>query len=442
MFYLQFKGHQNKMIKRLKNQFFNETTHFERLFVIFGLCCSFFINLEASITKAVSNSLFIHAYGYEFLPYAWLALVPLNFVIVNLYNKFIPRIGLFKMMLCTTAVTVLISLLAAFFIFNFKGFPFLLYIWKDLYILLMFQQLWSMLAATLSTGQAKNFYGLFWGIGGLGAVTGSFFPGFLATFIGSEKLFLVTLPFYVLLVICFYLALKTRDKHLKKEPVQFDQKKPSSFVEGAKLIKKSRILLFIFLIVIFMQACSTLLDFQFNQTLAEYIQDKDLRTQYLGRFFGLVNGSNVILQFIGSYFVLNFLGVKKTHLSIPLYLGMLTLGTIFFPSFSILALTYGSIKALDYSIFGIVREILYIPLKVEEKFQGRAVIDVFVYRTSKALASLCIIGFGSLTTFNLSPIITKVLFFLFGLWSITVIFLLKSEANAIIQPQKEEVVEN
>ncbi len=426
------------MINRLKKNFFLDITSFERIFIIFGLCCSFLINLEASITKAVSNSLFIHAYSYAFLPYAWLALVPLNFVIVNLYNKFIPRIGLFKMMVCTTVATVVISLFAAFFIFNYHWFPFLLYIWKDLYILLMFQQLWSMLAATLSTDQAKNFYGLFWGIGGLGAVTGSLFPGFLATYIGSEKLFLVTLPFYVLLVIFFYLALRTRDRYLKNEPVQFDQKKPSSFIEGAKLIKKSRVLLFIFLIVIFMQACSTLLDFQFNQTVAEYIQDKDLRTQYLGRFFGVVNGSNVILQFIGSYFALNFLGVKKTHLSIPVYLGMLTLGTIFFPSFSILALSYGSIKALDYSIFGIVREILYIPLKVEEKFQGRAVIDVFVYRTSKALASLCIIGFGYLTTFNLFPIITKVLFCLFGLWSITVIFLLAPDSSKSV---KEEIVE-
>jgi AAA family ATP:ADP antiporter len=407
--------------------------YYEKLFMVLGLFCSFLINLEASITKAVSNSLFIHAYGFEFLPYAWLALVPLNFLVVNFYNKFIPRIGLFKMLLCTTGLTGVISIFSAFFVFDFSSLPFLLYIWKDLYILLIFQQLWSMLAATISTDQAKYSYGLFWGIGGLGAVTGSIFPGFLATTIGSEKLLLVTIPFYLVLLISYFAALKVRNKHLDKEPIQFDQKKPSSFLEGAKLIKKSKILLFIFLVVIFMQLASTLLDFQFNRTLTEYIHDKDLRTQYLGRFFGLVNSTNVLLQFIGSYFVLNFLGVKKTHFFIPLYLGLLISGYLFFPTFALLALSYGSIKALDYSIFGVVREMLYIPLNVEEKFQGRAVIDVFVYRTAKAIASCCIIGVGFLSSFNLAPMITKVLFSIFVLWSLTVIFLLKTEDKVAVK---------
>lgn len=415
------------MITKIIPSFFLKTTLQERAFCILALLCSFLINLEASITKAVSNSLFIHAYSYEFLPYAWLALVPLNFFIVNLYNKFIPKIGLFKMLLCTTLITGLISVFAAFFVFNYAWFPFVLYIWKDIYILLMFQQLWSMLAATISSEQAKYLYGFFWGIGGLGAVTGSFFPGFLATLIGSEKLLLVTIPFYCLLLFCYKSALNIRNNRLQKEPITFDQKKPSSFVEGAKLISRSKILMFIFLVVIFMQVASTLLDFQFNQALALEIHSKDLRTEYLGRFFGIVNGMNVLLQFLGSYFVLNFLGVKKTHLMIPVYLGMLLISYLFYPTFALLALSYGSIKALDYSIFGVVREMLYIPLKTEEKFQARAVIDVFIYRTSKAIASCCIIGLGLLTMGSIAAIVTKVLVLIFSVWSLTVIFLLRSE---------------
>lgn len=421
------------MISRFLPSFLSKINFHEKVFILLGLFCSFLINLEASITKAVSNSLFIHAYGFEFLPYAWLALVPLNFLVVNFYNKFIPRIGIFYMFLCTTVVTGIISVCAAFFIFDFASFPFLLYIWKDLYILLMFQQLWSMLAATISSDQAKYLYGLFWGVGGVGAVTGSFFPGFMATMLGTEKLLLVTLPFYLILLVAYFSALKVRNDYLAKEPIKFDQKKPSSFLEGAKLIRKSKILLFIFLIVIFMQVASTLIDFQFNQTLSNYISNKDLRTQYLGRFFGMVNGMNVLLQFFGSYFVLNFLGVKKTHFLIPVYLGVLMMGYLVSPTFFLLALSYGSIKALDYSIFGVVREMLYIPLNVEEKFQGRAVIDVFVYRTSKALASCCIIGLGFFNQLKLDPMITKVLVMIFAVWSLTVIFLLKSEEK-IKQP--------
>ena len=228
-------------------------------------------------------------------------------------------------------------------------------------------------------------------------------------------------------------ALKIRDEKLQKEPITFDQKKPSSFIQGAKLISHNKILMFIFLVVIFMQVGSTLLDFQFNQALALEIHSKDLRTEYLGRFFGIVNSINVTLQFIGSYFVLNFLGVKKTHLMIPLYLGMLLISYVFYPTFALLAVSYGSIKALDYSIFGVVREMLYIPLKTEEKFQARAVIDVFVYRTAKAIASCCIIGLGFFAVGGIAAIVTKVLVFVFAIWSLTVIFLLRQDVQETSQ---------
>lgn len=403
------------------------TTKYERLFIVLTLLCSYFINFEASITKAISNSLFIHAYTYEYLPYVWLALVPLNFLVVNFYNKFIPKIGIFYMLVCCTLITVVLNIFTAFYLTSFKWLPFVLYLWKDLYILMLFQQLWSLLAATLNSSQAKILYGLLWGVGGVGAMSGSFFPGFLATKLGSEKLLLITLPIYAMLLFCYFLSIRVRDKYIVSGPIQFDQTKPSSFVEGAKLIKKSKALLFIFLITIFMQVASTLIDFQFNQSLSLSILDKDLRTEYLGRFFGIVNGLNVILQFLGSYLIMHFVGVKGTHFVIPLYLGGLICSYLIHPAFSVLAWSYGSIKALDYSIFGIVKEILYIPMNVEEKFLGKAVIDVFVYRTSKAVASCCIIGLGFFTSLKLSTLITQVLLFIFILWCLTVVLLLDSK---------------
>ena len=56
-----------------------------------------------------------------------------------------------------------------------------------------------------------------------------------------------------------------------------------------------------------------------------------------------------------------------------------------------MALTYGTIKCFDYSVFGIIKEMLYQPLKVEEKFKAKAIIDVFTYRSAKAVASLIIL---------------------------------------------------
>ena len=50
-----------------------------------------------------------------------------------------------------------------------------------------------------------------------------------------------------------------------------------------------------------------------------------------------------------------------------------------------------AIKSLDHSLFGIGREMLYVPLTQEEKFHAKAVIDVFAYRSAKALAAFLLL---------------------------------------------------
>ena len=64
------------------------------------------------------------------------------------------------------------------------------------------------------------------------------------------------------------------------------------------------------------------------------------------------------------------------------------------PSFAMTAFAYSLTKSIDYSIFGVLREMLFLPLKLDEKYRAKAVIDVFAHRTSKALASFLLIGSG------------------------------------------------
>ena len=49
-------------------------------------------------------------------------------------------------------------------------------------------------------------------------------------------------------------------------------------------------------------------------------------------------------------------------------------------------------KSLTYSIFRSAKEILYIPLSYVEKYKGKAIIDMFIYRFAKAAIALIIIG--------------------------------------------------
>ena len=51
-----------------------------------------------------------------------------------------------------------------------------------------------------------------------------------------------------------------------------------------------------------------------------------------------------------------------------------------------------SAKSLDYSLFRVAKELLYIPLDYEHKYKAKAFIDMFLYRFAKAPASLLLKG--------------------------------------------------
>lgn len=399
----------------------------ERLVVLCAMLCSFCITAEYAITKPTSNSIFIAHYSVKWLPYAWLATVPLNLLTVSLYNRFLPILGCFRLFLITVGLTLGINLFSALFIGKIPFLPFLLYIWKDIYVLLMFQQLWSVIHSMTKMSRAKYLYGFLFGIGGLGSVLGSMVPGFFAVKIGSEYLLFSILPFYVIFIIGYYFLLKNSkflDLH-KEDAPQKTQSKHA--IEGLSLIRTSKPLKFILLIVVFMQLSTTIMDYQFNTFLQLHFPDQDFRTQFYGRLWGVINIINLCFQFIASFLLVQFLGLKRSHLLIPGILFINAVGYLIQPSFVMITYSFSVIKTFDYSIFNIIKEMLYVPLKTDEKFKAKAIIDVFVYRSAKALASLVVIFLQAIWPLHLIHAFSWTHVTLFLVWIIAVFTLLKTK---------------
>jgi ATP:ADP antiporter, AAA family len=419
-------------LAHLKNEFSAFTTQ-ERLFILFAMLCGFFISSEYAVIRPVSNAVFLTAYGSAAFPYAWLAIVPLNLIVVSLYNKYLPRLGCFKMFVIVATAVTSTNLFCSVFLNQISWLPFVFYLWKEVYIVLMFQQLWSVIHSTISYGRAKYLYGMFFGVGALGASMGSILPGFFAVKMGSEPLLAATLPLYLSLSCCYYFALKQT-----KEGVGMkldDEKRRTSlnaFFHGLKMISSSRYLMFILLIVVFMQLCSTLIDFQFNTVLEKMIVQKDLRTEYTGRILGVIHSITISLQLFGSFLLIHFLGIKRSHLLIPSLLCLNSVAFQFFPVFGVISFAYISIKSCDFSLFAIIKEILYIPLKPDEKFRAKAVIDIFAYRSSKAIASVIILGLQAILGNTFLPILNWGSIALFTVWIGIVIALLKEPEKVSI----------
>ena len=355
----------------------------KKLFLFFAMVCGFLITAEYSITKATSDSIFLNYYDLKFFPYLWLLTIPLNLVVVSLYNFLVSRFDCFRVFLGTALLTIGIHIFCGRFVSLFPPLAFFLCIWRDIYILLMFQQLWSVIHMNTEVSKAKYLYGIIFGVSGAGSILGSLAPGFLAIKMGSESLLYLTLPFYLVSTAAYYQMLK-QSKTEGKAMVMESEK--GCF----QLISSSRSLKFILFIVILMQLSITIIDYQFMRLVEQKFPIQDLRTQFFGRLWGAINVAKLFLQFFATFLLLKIFDIRKSQFVVPgILLGNAVL-TLIVPSFSMIAYNFSLIKIFDYSLFNILKEILYIPLPPEAKFKAKAAIDVFGYRSAKGLASLFI----------------------------------------------------
>jgi AAA family ATP:ADP antiporter len=344
------------------------------------------IGFEYAIIRPVSNALFISTYGASYFPYAWLAAVPLNLGAVSLYTRYLAKWGCWRVFLLTASCVAAGDLFFGAFLDRLPALPFIHYVWKEVYVLLMYQQLWSLIHSLMKMEKAKYLYGIMFGVGGAGGGLGSLIPGFLAVKMGSAPLLFIGVPVYALLALLFAWTLR----HAQTvAPVRA----PPSTEAPLRLIRKSPHLTFILFIVLFMQIAVTVVDYQFNTVLQASVPSTDLRTEYVGRVMGLGSVLTMSLQFAGSFLLVHFLGLKRGLVTVPLLLGVNTLSFLLRPSLGTVSASFVTTKALDFSFFLVLKEMLYIPLTPQEKFQAKALIDVTVYRASKALTSCFILAF-------------------------------------------------
>ena len=398
----------------------------EKLFIFFAMTIGFLIAGEYGITRPASHSLFVTVFSSTMLPWLWLATVPVNLIAIFLYNRFLPVLGPFKMWAAVSLSVMLVNSTAANLLHTFPEFIFFQCIWKDIYILLMFKQLWSMIHVTIPSTKAKYLYGMIFAMGTIGSCLGSCIPSFMAVPLGSESLFFFTLPIYFVLLFAYKGALyhsSITSLFWKKEMME----NPSAS-EGIALISKNRLLMAILFLVVAMQVSSGFVEYKFNLYLETAILDKDLRTAYCGQLFGLMNLCSMGLQAVGSFVIIHVIGLRKTHFLIPFLLLGSAVCSWIIPSFALISFSYVFMKAIDFSLFSVSREMLYIPFGLDEKFRAKSVIDVFAYRSSKALVSLSIIALQAVAGVYLLEVASYVSIAIFMVWIGVVFFMVRHDA--------------
>lgn len=374
------------MLTRVKQEFASYSKK-ERLFIFFAVLCGFFTTFQYGIVKPISTSTFIGSYSVDYFPFAWVAILPLNFLLVGIYNTYLSSVGCFRMFLGFNIASAILFLISGIYIDHIRFLSFFLYLWKDIFVLLLFQQIWSIIHSKISMKRAKYLYGIMFGLGGLGSILGSMIPGLFAISYGSQKLLFLTIPALGILSVCYYFMLRTSE---------IDERSVINTVPKEKgslsLLFNSKYVLFILFIVVSMQLTATIVEYQFNTHMQQHIPLLDPRTQAFGKIYGMISSIKTMLQLAGTFLLVHFLGLQRTHIAIPFLLLANAVTAFLFPAFRMVTFSFATIKSFDYSLFNIAKEMLYIPLSKDEKFKAKAIIDVFAYRSSKALASILVLG--------------------------------------------------
>lgn len=342
-----------------------------------------------AIARPCIDSMFLEHYSSDDLPIAWLITAFTSFFVIALYNRVNQKYSILSLYGATSVICgVLLAGLLGLYNAGFVPAIFILYIWKELYMVVLMETYWSYADIVFSVSAARYTYGLAMAMSSLGGVFGNLMVGPLARAIGT-KMALSSLLF--LLLLGFIIALCARN--LADEKPKTSEEKNIGI--GLSTLWNSRYLVPLGLMICTVQILIGLIDYRFNTMLKENFVNTDMRTDILGQIHAAVNVIGISIQLCTGP-ILKLFGIGNALKSVPFILSMVILAFVAAPHFALMIAVKISSKALDYSLLRGVKEILYIPLSRAEKTQGKGIIDIFIYRVARGFSSILLLSLISL----------------------------------------------
>lgn len=345
---------------------------------------AYFTMMSYAIARNPIDSIFLQHNTSAGLPLAWVLTAFGAALTIAVYNRFNAKYSMLKIFSAASIISMLLlSIILLLFDVHQIVMSYILYVWKEMYIVVLVEVFWSYADLTFSIKSARKLYGILLAFGSAGGISGSLLIGPLARSLGTQSTLWVLA---CVLIICALVAQLTGKKLGDPVPTGAARQK-NSLSDAFKLLLESKYLFYLLLVVFGVQMATALIDYSYNGFLETAFTNIDERTAAMGKIHAVIDLTSVVLQ-LGTGAILRWIGVAGTLLAIPSLVGA-AIGAFFIvPQVALIVLMRMTSKSLDYSLFRAAKEILYIPLSRAEKTQGKAVIDILAYRLGKGTASL------------------------------------------------------
>ena len=384
--------HQRLVLQMLKP--FGQIRRSEAPTALLMFFYSFLVMAAYTVIKPATRSKFIESLGSDNLPYVQLVAGALIGFVMVFYSWLISRLPR-RWCLAIAQGGVAVALLVFWFLFrrDYAWVSAAFYLLGLILGILLISQFWTLANVVFDPRQAKRLFGFIGGGSSLGGILGSYLAISFAKQIGTNNLLLISSGFMVLSIVTASLVVRREDNGGEMQEAVAGMEKGVGSKEAIQLLRKSKHLRLIALVISFAAVGAAIIEQQLNMAAAEVkgAQATDAITVFLANIQLWTSTIGFLVQVFLTSRIHRHLGIGFALLMLPVSLGSTAVVMLLYTALWAPGLARVLDQSLRYTVDKTTREVLYMPLPSEMKFGAKPFVDVTVDRFAKGLAAILLL---------------------------------------------------
>jgi AAA family ATP:ADP antiporter len=356
---------------------------------------SFLAMTSYNIVKPITRSEFIASLGADNLPYVQFgAGVLIGFIMqgYTIVMRAVPR----RRIIPVTQVGIAALLVLFWFLFTTVAQDWVavaFYIVGLILAVLLISQFWTLANDIYDPRQAKRIFGFIGGGSSLGGATGAGLTFYLVESLGAKNMLLLSAAIMGICIAIVLFVLRREESAGTSDPVKAVEEKGTSSGEAIQLLRSSRHLQIIAMVIAFAAIGAAIIEQQLNMAAAEAkgATNSDAIAAFLAQVTVYLSLIGFVIQVGLTSRIHRVLGIGFALLVLPMSLGATAVIMLFNRALWAPALGRILDTSLRYTVDKTSREVLFLPLPAELKYRAKPFIDVTMDRFAKGMGALLIL---------------------------------------------------
>ena len=354
----------------------------------------FLIITSLLVVKPTINSLFLSELTSQALPLGYVLTAITAVVGSYFYNKALEKRPLNKIIEETLIGSILsLILFGLSFKFNLANgiLLYIPYVWVAIFGLLTASQFWILANLVYNIREAKRVFGFI----GAGAIAGGIFGGYITSLLtkilaAEDLLFVASFLLFFCIPIARYIW---KTEVVKLNSFQISIRTDSEAKHPLKLIRQSKLLSLIAVVIGISVLIAKLVDYQYSDYASRLIEDPEDLASFFGFWFSNLSIASLLIQLFLTKRIVGILGVGKSLLWLPSGILFGSVLLLILPQLWVVVLIKLVDGSLKQSVNKAATELLSIPIPIDIKKRTKTFIDVVVDSIATGLAGFILIFF-------------------------------------------------